>query len=162
MSWLDILLIIILAAATLGGFFVGLIRSVIPLAGLILAILLAGRRYTPFSHVFGFFHNETAASAVAFILIFVVVMGLAALVTFLLSKAGEAVSLGWGNRLGGAAFGLCFGALLLGAVLALWVKFFGAGSAIAGSGLASLMLNKLPVVLAFLPGDFDAVRAFFH
>ena len=90
------------------------------------------------------------------------VLAAAALVAWLLSKVVEAISLGWVNRLGGAVFGLFFGALLLGSVLALWVKFFGAGPAISGSGLASLLLDKFPVVLALLPGDFDAVRSFFH
>ncbi len=162
MSWLDIVILVILALATLGGFFVGLIRTVIPLAGLILGIILAGRLYTPVSAWFSFVHSDSGAKAIAFILIFAVVLVIAALVAWGLSKAIEAVRLGWMNRVLGAAFGLFFGAIFISAILALWVKFFGANSAMSGSALASFLVDRFGLVLALLPGDFSGVRSFFR
>ena len=45
MNWLDIVILIILAISVFMGLKTGLIKMVISLAGLILAIFLAGRLY---------------------------------------------------------------------------------------------------------------------
>jgi membrane protein required for colicin V production len=49
----------------------------------------------------------------------------------------------------------------LGALLAIWVQFFGSGL-VTESFLAGVLLNKFPLVLALLPSEFDAVRDFFQ
>jgi len=69
--------------------------------------------------------------------------------------------LGWVDHLGGAVFGVVAGAILWGALLAIWVKFFGAGP-VTESFLAAVLLDKFPLVLALLPSEFDAIRDFFQ
>jgi len=69
--------------------------------------------------------------------------------------------MGWVNRLGGAIFGFLLGAIFCGALLAIWANFLGTG-AITSSGLATLLLDRFPMVLALLPEEFDAVRSFFQ
>ena len=49
-----------------------------------------------------------------------------------------------------------------GALLAAWVKFFGAGETIIQSILAGFLLDNFPLVLGLLPQEFDAVRSFFQ
>jgi len=161
LNWLDIVILVLLALATLGGLFIGLIRAVISLAGIVLAVVLAGRLYLPFSRVLSFL-PESAARAVAYILILVLVLLIAGMVAWLLTKAVAAIKLGWADRLGGALAGIFFGTLLCGALLAIWAKLAGSSAAISGSVLASFLLDQFPLVLGLLPREFDGVRAFFR
>ena len=69
--------------------------------------------------------------------------------------------LDWVNRLGGAISGLILGAILWGAILAVWVRFFGTGL-VTESLIAGVLLDKFPLVLALLPSDFDVIRSYFQ
>jgi membrane protein required for colicin V production len=69
---------------------------------------------------------------------------------------------GWLNRLLGGIFGVFEGALFLGAILAITVKYVGNHDAITGSAIAQFLLNGFPAVLSLLPGEFDSIRGFFH
>jgi membrane protein required for colicin V production len=162
MNWLDIVILIVIAAATFGGLFIGLIASALSLVGIIVGVIVAGRYYLPFSQQLGFIPEEKVAQIVAFAIILVGVMLVALALALVLRWALSLVKLGWIDRLGGAVFGLATGTLLCGAVLAVWVKFVGAGTSVSGSALASLLLEHFPVVLGLLPAEFDAVRSFFQ
>jgi len=80
----------------------------------------------------------------------------------LLKWAASVMMLGWVNHLGGAALGLVLGAIFCGALLAIWVKWMGAGDTITASMIAPVLLDKFPGVLALLPEEFDAIRSFFQ
>jgi membrane protein required for colicin V production len=162
MNWLDIVILIVIAGATFGGLIIGIIGAALSLAGIIVGIILAGRYYLPFSQQLGFISSESVAQVVAFAIILVGVMLVAAVLVFLLKWVFSLIKLGWVDRLGGAFFGLVAGMLICAAVLAMWVKFVGAGDTIGGSVLASLLLNNFPIVLGLLPAEFDAVRSFFQ
>jgi membrane protein required for colicin V production len=162
MNWLDIVIIIIIALATLGGFIAGLIASALSLAGIIVGVMLAGRYYLAFSQHLGFIGQENVAQIVAFAIILVGVIIIALMLAMVLRWAFSLIKLGWIDRIGGAVFGLATGALFCGAVLAMWVKFLGAGASVSGSALASLLLEHFPFVLGLLPAEFDAVRSFFQ
>ncbi len=162
MSWLDIVIVVVIAVATFGGLLIGLIASALSLAGIIVGIMLAGRYYLAFSQHLGFIPEENIAQIVAFAIILVGVMLVALALAMVLRWAFSLIRLGWIDRIGGAVLGLAGGALLCAAVLAVWVKFVGAGTSITDSFLASLMLEHFPVVLGLLPAEFDAVRSFFQ
>jgi membrane protein required for colicin V production len=162
MNWLDIVIIVVIAGATFGGLLVGIIAAGLSLAGIIVGIILAGRYYLSFSQHLGFISSESVAQVVAFVIILVGVMLVAALLAFLLKWLFSLIKLGWIDRLGGAFFGLVTGMLLCAAILAIWVKFAGAGATITGSALASLLLEHFPIVLGLLPPEFDTVRSFFQ
>lgn len=162
MNWLDIVILIVIALTTLGGLFIGLIASGLSLVGIIVGVILAGRYYLPLSQHLGFIPSESAARIVAFAIILVGVMIVAMVLALILRRLASLIQLGWLDRLGGAVFGLATGALLCGTVLAIWVKFAGAGASVSGSALASLLLEHFPVVLGLLPAEFDAVRSFFQ
>tara|TARA_B100000315_G_scaffold218491_1_gene219842 strand:- start:539 stop:988 length:450 start_codon:yes stop_codon:yes gene_type:complete len=139
----------------------GLIKSVLSLAGIIIGVALAGNFYQPLSGLLTFIPNEDASSIVAFILILVVVMIIAAVLARLLKFATRTVMLGWVDHVGGAAFGFLIGAILWGALLATWVKFFGS-ELVTESLLSSVLLDKFPLVSGLLPSEFDAIRSFFQ
>jgi len=162
MDWLDIVVLVVIAVTAFFGFRAGIIKAVLSLAGLIVGIILAGRYYVPLSEQLTFISQEGIAKGVSFAIILIVVMIIAALLALLLKWAASIVMLGWLNRLGGAVFGLILGALLSGALLAMWIKFIGMESIIAQSTLAPILLDYFPVVLSLLPEEFDAVRSFFQ
>ncbi len=161
MNWLDIVILIGLVVPAFTGLRRGLIKSVLSLAGLIIGVILAGRLYGPVSKILTFISSEDMANIVAFILILVAVMAIAIVLARLLKSAAKIVMLGWVDHVGGAVFGLLMGAILWGAILAIWVKFFGSGL-VTESLLASVLLDKFPLVLGLLPGEFDSIRGFFQ
>jgi len=53
------------------------------------------------------------------------------------------------------------GTVLWGALLATWVKFFGT-ELVTESAVAAILLDRFPLILALLPGEFDMIRSFFQ
>ncbi|MGA3094218.1 MAG: CvpA family protein [Dehalococcoidales bacterium] len=162
MNWLDILILVSLAASVIGGLATGFVRGAVNLAGLILGIVLAGRFYETLGGRISFIHNTDIANAVAFVVIIVVAMILAGLVGGLLRKIISGIMLGWLDHLLGAVLGLFIGAVSLGALLVLWVKFSpGSAGVVSSSVLAKILLDNFPLVLNLLPSSFDSVKNFF-
>jgi len=163
MSWLDIVIIVVLAIATFLGLRIGIIKAVLSLVGVIVGVVLAGQYYVALADVLPFFsETSNVAKVVAFAIILIGVMIVAAVLARLLKWAAKVMMLSWVNHLGGAVFGLVLGAIFCGALLATWVKWLGAGSTITESFLAATLLDKFPLVLALLPDEFDAIRSFFQ
>jgi membrane protein required for colicin V production len=162
MNWLDIVILVVLAIAAFMGLRMGLIKAVLLLAGIIVGVVLAGHYSGPLGERLTFISSEGVAKVLAFAVIMLAVLAAAAIAAALLTWAAKVVMLGWVNRLGGAVAGLFFGALFCGALLAMWVHFLGMAQVIADSAIATILLDRLPMVLALLPGEFDGVRSFFH
>ena len=163
MNWLDIVIIVALAISTFLGLRTGIIKAVLSLAGVVVGVVLAGRYYIALADVLPFF-SETSdvAKVVAFAIILIGVMAIAVVLARLLKWAASVIMLNWVNQLGGAVFGLILGAIFCGALLAIWVKWLGAGDVITESMIAPVLLDKFPMVLGLLPEEFDAVRSFFQ
>ncbi len=161
MNWLDIVIIAVLVVAAILGLRTGIIKAVLSLAGLIIGVILAGHYYVPLSEQLTFIASATAAKVVAFAIILIGVMVIAGVLASLFKWAVSIVMLGWVNRLGGAVFGLVLGAVFCSALLAIWVKALGMG-VVTESGLATLLLDRFPMVLALLPDEFDGIRSFFQ
>ena len=157
MNWLDIVIIAVLIPGAFTGLRIGLIKASLSLAGLIVGINLAGRYYLTLAEQLTFIPQEKVSQIVGFAIILLCIMLIVGLLTRLISM----VMSGWVNRLGGIVFGLTISALSVSILLAIWVKFFGMSQIVSDSGLASLLLNQLPIVLALLPSEFDVIRSFF-
>jgi membrane protein required for colicin V production len=114
---LDIAIIVILLATLILGLVKGLVRQVIGIAAVIAGLILAARYYRPVSGVFGrIFYSEKWASFVAFILIFIVVLALGALLSFLVCKL-LCGPLKFIDHLLGGVFGLVQGLLICGVLV---------------------------------------------
>ena len=159
MHWLDIVIIVAIAIATFLGLKMGLIKAVLSLAGLIIGVILAGRYYVPLSEQLAFIPQASVARVVAFAIILIGVVIIAVVLARLLKWVTSVVMLGWVNHLGGAIFGLFLAAMFCSALLVAWIKFFGLTEIIAESSLATILLGLLPIVLALLPDEFDAIRS---
>jgi len=162
MNWLDIVLLVAIALATVAGLGIGIIRAGLSLAGLVVGVVLAGHYYLPFSQLLDSFLQPAIAKVVAFAIILIAVMVAAAFLAMFLKRGASVIKLGWADRLGGAVFGLVMGTIFCGGLLAVWVKFVGSAEAITQSTLARMLLDRLPMVLALLPDEFDVVRSFFQ
>jgi membrane protein required for colicin V production len=160
-NWLDIVIAIILVINLIIGLISGLIKMVISLIGLILGIFLAGHFYQALAGKLTFISSDKVAGIVAYIVILIVVMIVAAIIAWLLTKIISATPLGWINRLGGAIFGLIMAGIFIGAILAIWAKYGGGGNIISNSLLGGFLLDRFPLVLALLPGEFNTIRSFF-
>jgi len=162
MSWLDIVILIIIAIPTVIGLKIGIIKAVLTVVGVIVGVILAGRFYAPFAEVLTFISQPSIAKIVAFGIILVGVMVIAAVLAAFIKKVISMVLLGWVDRLGGAILGFILGAIFCGAILSIWVNFLGIGASISGSALAGVLLDGFPVILGLLPAEFDSVRDFFQ
>ena len=161
MNWLDFILILVFAFFAFLGWKRGVIRAAFILAGLILGVFIAGRFYVllgdglPIS-------NTTIARIAAFLVIFIAVLTLAVVVAFLLRKTIAVIKLGCADRVLGALFGVVVGAMICGVLLALLAHFFNVETTIGQSWIASVLLDRVPALLAILPDEFDTVRAWFQ
>ena len=161
MHWLDIILLVGLVVPTFIGLKQGLIKAVLSLVGIIVGVILASNFYDTLANAMGFIQNKDIANIIAFVLILAVVIIIATLLARLLKSIVKLVMLGWVNNLGGAIFGFIMGAIVMGAILATWVKFFGSDM-LAESFIAGVLLDRFPLVLSLLPEEFDMVRDFFN
>jgi len=164
MNWLDIAIIVVLIVSFLGGLMRGIIGTVLPLAGLVVGIWLAGSYYgTVAGWLGGDIENEGWADVAGYAIIVVLVLLASWIVASILRRFISLIFMGWIDRLAGAVFGFLLGAVLIGAALAALLKFqvFGVGNVIDDSGLAAVLLKYFPVVLELLPEQFESVREFF-
>ena len=155
MNWLDIVIIVGIAITTFVGLKIGLIKAVLSLVGLIVGVVLARLFYIPLSEQLSFIPQAALAKVAAFVIIMLGIMIIAAVLAMALKWIASVMMLGWVNQIGGAVFGLLLGVILCGTLLALWVKFFGAGEVIANSSLAAI-LSQFPLVLGLMPGEFGS------
>ena len=162
MNWLDIAVIVAISVSALLGLKTGIIKAALSLVGVIVGVILAGRYYVLLSEQLTFIPNDSLAKIVAFAIILIGVMVIAGVLAAFLKWAASAVLLGWVNHLGGAIFGFVLGAILSAALLAIWGNFFDVADIIGHSGIAAVLLDYFPAVLALLPEEFDAIRSFFE
>ena len=107
MAALDVIILTIIGIGVVMGFFKGAQKHLAGLLGLVVGLLAAKALYAAlaeevFSHVTD---SLTVAQILSFVAIWVAVPLLFLLLASLLSKAMEAMSLGWLNRLLGAVLG---------------------------------------------------------
>ncbi len=162
MNWLDIVILVLLVIAAFVGLKVGLIKTALSLAGIIVGVVLAGHFYTYLARVLAFIPQEKIANIVAFAIIFIVVIIIVGLLALILKWIANVVLLGWVDHLGGAVFGLVIGVIFFGALFTLWCKFFGTPDIVRESVLTGILLDRFPFILALFPGEFDSIRSFFR
>jgi len=161
MNWLDGVIIALLVGSTVIGVFTGIIKSLIPFFGLVLGLFLAFRLAGPFGRALGFLPQPAVGYWVAFAIVLAIVVVLAAIVARLVSRAAQAAMLGWLDRTLGGVWGLALGAVVYAAILTLWVNFLGEPEVIGHSLIATFMIDKFPIVVSWLPGEFGA-QGFFY
>lgn len=115
MTTLDIIILVVWGAGAIVGFSKGFLKQLASLLGLVAGLLIAKALYaTVAERVFlPLTDSMTVAQGIAFVVIWLAVPLAFLLLASLLTKAMEAVSLGWVNRLLGAVLGALKAALLV-------------------------------------------------
>ena len=115
MTTVDIIILVVLGAGAILGFSKGFLKQLASLLGLVAGLLIAKALYaTVAERVFlPLTDSQTVAQGIAFVVIWLAVPLAFLLLASLLTKAMEAVSLGWVNRLLGAVLGALKAALLV-------------------------------------------------
>ena len=119
MNTLDILLLIPLAYGLINGFIKGFFKEIASLLGIILGIYAARIWALNVSDWLSTWldYSEKVLVPVSYILIFLIVAIGLNVIAFMLEKLMKFASLGWVNKLAGAAFGLLKFALILSILL---------------------------------------------
>lgn len=123
MATIDIVILVIVGAGLVTGFMKGFIRQLASILGLIVG-LLAAKAYASLAEKLcpTLTDSMTVAQILSFVMIWIAVPLAFTLVASLLTKAMEAVSLGWLNRLLGSGLG-ALKYLLLASLLICVIEF---------------------------------------
>ncbi len=107
MATLDIIILVVVGIGAVMGFAKGFIRQLASILGLIVGLLAARALYTPLAEKLcpAVTDSMTVAQVIAFIAIWLAVPLVFALVASVLTKAMDAISLGWLNRWLGSGLG---------------------------------------------------------
>ena len=154
LNFFDWFLIVLLAWSTILAFVRGLLLELFSLGGLSAGILLASWNYPALASVLGrIITTKTVANVIAFLLIAIGIMVLAALTGKALHHTANAIGLGFFNRLFGAAFGFIRGCLLGVAILMAITAFLPPIAEISKSSLAPYFLAGAHAVSFVVPHD---------
>jgi membrane protein required for colicin V production len=125
MTLVDWIIVVVLAMAVLTGIARGFFRSAFSLAGLVLGLTLAAWNYWRLAALLKMMiHSVELADAIAFIVIALLVMAVAAILGSLLAKFFEKVGLGCLDRLAGGLFGFVEGLVFVMVAILVTVAFF--------------------------------------
>jgi membrane protein required for colicin V production len=157
MNWLDIVLLLILAASIFSSLRKGLSRQIIHLTAVIAGILLGAWFYGMVAeHLEPYVSSPMAAKLGGFLIVFFAVVLLGALVSFIVGKFLRVTGLSIVDHLLGAVFGLLRGTLVAVAILMGVMAFSKDGRpprAIVESRVAPYISKASNVFAAMAPHD---------
>jgi len=167
----DVILIVLVLVFVIVGFMMGLIQAVGAIIGVVLGAWAAGHFYQP---VAGWLTpvllgRATAATIIAFVLIFGVVNRLVAFIFYLINKIFHLISiipfLGSINRSAGAILGLIEGVLAVGLIIYVITKFAAnitwLMNNLSGSKVAHFLVWASSVLISLLPDALEKMKSIF-
>ena len=164
MNWVTLVLLVFIGFLTYRAYRNGFIRELVSLCAVILAVPLAGIFYDDmYPKVQPIIENERLANLVAFMAILLAVVLAGQIISYILRNAVTMLNLGAIDHVAGGAFGFLKAVIIAQVVLIVLVVFPNPNvkGPIDKSPVATRLLDSAPVVLAFLPGQFErALNAF--
>jgi membrane protein required for colicin V production len=155
MNWLDIVLLMLVAASVASSVRNGLSREVIGLATVILALLLGIWFYgIPGGYLIPYFSSRHMANFVGFVVVFAAVLVAGSLIGALVGRLLKLTGLSWFDHLLGAAFGAVRGLLMSVALVMAMMAFSPGGHpppAVVNSRLAPYVVDAARVCAAMAP-----------
>jgi len=160
MTWVDWVILAVLAGATVGGIAQGFFRSACSLAGLIFGLALAAWNYQRLGLVFKpIVKADAVANTIAFLLIALLVMGLANLLGGAIAKMASKLGLGCLDGLAGAILGFGQGLVLVMISILVIVAFYPGQEWLDQAKLPKLFFGALHTSEKVTPGELgDRVR----
>jgi membrane protein required for colicin V production len=162
MTWLDIVIGAVILVSAIWGLSSGMVKILFSLGGVILGAVVAGKYYSRLATSI-FDSSSEEANIASFLIILLGITAVGFILGGLAKKALPSLLLGGWDKFWGMVLGGGGGAVLCGAILAAIItQFSSTQETIGESYLASLVLDKFPVVLSLLPEEFDSVRDIFE
>jgi membrane protein required for colicin V production len=162
-NWFDLMAGGVLAWNALSALKQGFIRELIGLLAMVVGAIAAGRYYDDLSANLAFaITNEPVRNMVSASAIFGGIALIGAVASQVLKTAASVLMLGPLDHLGGAAFGLLKGFLLIELLIILVAAFPAFGvltGGVSGSTLAPYFLKAAPAVQRLLPEEFHEAIA---
>lgn len=160
-NWVDWVLATIVLVSVLTAMWKGFVAELVALASVITGLMVAAFNYERLAPLLqGFTRSRGVALGVSFLLIFVAVMLIGALISALGSRLIKKVKLQWFDRFLGGVFGLARGILLDCIVLLAMMAFAIQQVAVEKSALAPYFIAGSRVVALAMPsnlrGEFSA------
>ena len=112
MHWVDVAIVVVIAASVIFGAIRGLVVELGSIIGAALGILVAQHTYrTALNFLALFFHKDAHLEVVAYILVFLIVWGLVTTLAQMVRAGLRFTPFGMLDRMGGAVIGLVLGIL---------------------------------------------------
>jgi len=152
-NWVDLLLLVILGLTVLFGVLKGFVKQIIGICAVIVGLILAVNYYTVVSDFFSrWISNSTLAHFIAFISVFIAILCLGGILSFLFSKVIKGPLKFVNNALGGG-LGLLKGLLICGVIVFAMLVFPFKEDALKKSFLAPYCMRITKAVIYLIPKD---------
>jgi membrane protein required for colicin V production len=153
MNKLDIIFITILSITLIRGFLRGIVKEIIGIFGIIGAFLVASNYYNFIQkYISTIIPDGQIASIVSFTTLFITTLLFIYFLGAMIRELLKTLSLGWLDRIGGAAFGLLKGILISSLILfMLTFMLTPKSSLIAGSRLSPYVTMVTEKIIYFIP-----------
>ncbi len=152
MNWVDWVVLALTAVSVVAGLFDGFVKTVLSFVGVLAAFFLSPRLAPPIGDFFDKWLDPRIAHIVGFVAAFALVLAVFGLITWLLRKSLEKLSLSWIDRLLGGGVGLVRAAVVLG-IFAMLADAAGSFSATRGSKTYPLTLQCGKALVQLIPDD---------
>ena len=159
MTWVDAVIVVALLAFLITAFQSGFVREIIGFASVLGGLVIAGLFYDDVrDSLLSSIDNEAAASAVAFLAIFLSIGVAGTLLAMVVNPMIHFFQLGMADQFLGAGFGLVKGYIVIVSVLVLLVTYpvWDLDEAIADSQFAERLLNSAEPITNLLPEIFQS------
>ncbi|MBM4432361.1 MAG: CvpA family protein [Chloroflexi bacterium] len=162
MNWIDLGIIIIIAASAFYSLRTGFLRQAFAVIGLVVGIYGAlTHRDALASELAPHISHAGMADMVAFLLILLAVWVAASFLASLAHGALKALGLAWADHLFGLLVGVLVGLFVVTSILLLFVRLplSGLHNALQQSALAALIFRELPHLQQLLPRGLDLLKS---
>jgi membrane protein required for colicin V production len=156
MNWVDILIILILLGFVFAAYSAGLIREVITLVAVVAGVIIAGLLYDNLAaDVIVFDPDEDGAHAISFLVLFGAVFLLGQIAAYVFKRGASFFMLGRLDHMGGAAFGLLKGLVVVQVLLIMFAAYpsLELSKSVGDSELGKFFVDDVSFVLVFMPGE---------
>lgn len=153
MNTFDIIVIVIICATFISGFWKGLIRQVFSLGGVVLGYIFARKYYEVFSHYMPVAADDLKKMA-SFTAIFISIIVAVSLVGWVIGRLVKNADLDWVNRVTGGVLGFLKGSLIIVVITVLLLAFLPAdNSLLTGSTTLPYAIKATEMLSAAIPED---------
>jgi len=156
MNWLDGIILVVLIFLTLHGLWKGFIRLVLPLAGLLVGVALAGRYCSSIAYLL-FPSSPSWGNIGGFILILALVLILSYVLASAINRLLSWLMLTWLDKVVGGVLGLSVGIAIWGFLLSFLAQLPFLEAIIGESMVATFVKETLPFILPLLPEGWQSL-----